>query len=155
MIAKRPIWIAAVVAGALVVGGVGLVQWRSASDVWADPSNRELVRAGQIAYRSQCAACHGAELEGEPNWRRRRPDGTLASPPHDATGHTWHHSDKILFDITKHGGQRNAPPGFVSRMPAFDGILTDREIHAVLAFIKTSWPNSVRDRQESINRRSR
>jgi len=155
MTIKRPIWIAAAVAGALVVAGVGLLQWPSASAVWADPSDRELVRAGQAVYRSQCAACHGAELEGEPNWRRRRPDGTLPAPPHDATGHTWHHSDEILFDITKQGGQRAAPPGFTSRMPAYDGSLTDREIHAVLAFIKSRWPDSVRDRQALINRRSR
>ncbi len=154
MMSKRTMW-TSVAAAALVAGVVGLYQWRSAAEVWADPSDGALVEAGEAAYRGQCAACHGANLEGEPRWRSRRADGTLAAPPHDASGHTWHHSDKILFDITKHGGQRNAPPGFVSRMPAFDGALTDREIHAVLAFIKSRWPAEVRERQASINRRSR
>ena len=101
------------------------------------------------------AVCHAANLEGEKNWRQRRANGTFPSPPHDATGHTWHHSDDILFGITKHGGQRSAPSGFVSGMPPFGGTLSDREIYSVLAFIKSRWPQDVRERQEQTNRRPR
>ncbi len=154
MISKGKIWIATA-AVALVATGAWYVLQQSASDVWADPSNRELVQAGATAYRSQCAACHGANLEGEKNWRQRRANGTFPSPPHDATGHTWHHSDDILFGITKHGGQRSAPSGFVSGMPPFGGTLSDREIYSVLAFIKSRWPQDVRERQEQTNRRPR
>lgn len=60
---------------------------------------------GSTVYVQQCAACHGANLEGQPNWRKRKPDGRLPAPPHDATGHTWEHSDEVLFRVTKEGFQ--------------------------------------------------
>jgi mono/diheme cytochrome c family protein len=36
-------------------------------------------------------------------------------------------------------------------MPAFKGVLTDREIWAVLAYIKSLRPAEIRARQEGIN----
>jgi mono/diheme cytochrome c family protein len=36
-------------------------------------------------------------------------------------------------------------------MPAFEGVLTDAEIWAVLAFIKSRWPEEIRKRQERLN----
>ena len=152
---KRPIIIAAATIAALVLGGIWYDRARSENDLWADPSDQELVQLGGAAYRSQCASCHGADLEGEANWRQRRPDGSLPAPPHDESGHTWHHSDEILFGITKHGGQRNAPPRFVSRMPGFGETMSERQIHAVLAYIKSRWPETIRERQELINSRIR
>jgi len=38
-------------------------------------------------------------------------------------------------------------------MPGFGDKLSDQEIWAVLAFIKSTWPAEIRARQESINRR--
>jgi mono/diheme cytochrome c family protein len=52
----------------------------------------------------------------------------VTAPPHDATGHTWHHDDAYLVETTKHGGQATAPRGFVSGMPAFGDKLTDDEV---------------------------
>ena len=121
----------------------------------ADASNVELVALGEGLYRSECAACHGARLDGQANWRSRLPDGSLPAPPHDETGHTWHHPDALLFDVTKFGGAKNAPPGFVSRMPAFGEKLKDREIWAVLSYIKSAWPDHVRQRQAMIDERVR
>lgn len=103
---------------------------------------------GESLYAEHCAACHGADLEGEPDWRTRRPDGTLPAPPHDATGHTWHHSDALLFAMTKHGIEPFAPEGYQSTMPAFAAILSDAEIVAVLAYIKSRWPEEIRRAQE-------
>lgn len=54
----------------------------------ADVSNPPLVALGEVLYQQQCAACHGPDLEGQPNWRLRNDDGTLPAPPHDITGHT-------------------------------------------------------------------
>lgn len=119
--------------------------------VYADASDPELVRRGERIYAAECAACHGARLEGQPNWRERLPDGTLPAPPHDAEGHTWHHPDQVLFDYTRDGGQAMAPPGFRSAMPAFGQTLEERDILAALAYIKSRWPAEVRDRQERIN----
>lgn len=106
---------------------------------------------GAALYAEQCAACHGRDLEGEPDWRRRRADGTLPAPPHAATGHTWHHADADLFAMTRHGIEPFAPQGYRSNMPAFEGLLTDAEIRAVLAYIKSRWPEETRRLQERLN----
>lgn len=84
----------------------------------------------------------------------RDAEGFLPAPPHDETGHTWHHPDKLLFDITKLGVAVAARlEGYQTRMPAFEGVLTDEEIVAVLSFIKAQWPERVRERYDEMNRR--
>jgi S-disulfanyl-L-cysteine oxidoreductase SoxD len=119
------------------------------------PGDAELVLVGEALYRDHCAACHGAELEGEtPDWQTRDADGYLPGPPHDETGHTWHHPDRLLFDITKYGVEQAANlPDYPSRMPAFEGVLEDEEIVAILSFIKSRWPDHIRQYQDDINRR--
>jgi len=99
--------------------------------------------AGARLYAQHCGACHGMTLEGQPNWKRRLPSGRMPAPPHDESGHTWHHPDEVLFAITKYGLlPPYAPPGYASDMPAFAGTLTDREIRDVLAFIASHWKSS-------------
>ena len=80
----------------------------------------------------------------------RLPSGRLPAPPHDPSGHTWHHPDQVLFDIVKNGlvPGRTAPPGYQSDMPAYGAILSDQDIRDVLAYIKSTWPQSVRAVQE-------
>jgi len=113
-------------------------------DPRADPRDSAKVALGQKVYAEHCAACHGAKLEGQPEWQRRLPTGRLPAPPHDETGHTWHHADHVLFGITKNGlVAPYAPRGYESDMPAFGGKLPDDEIWAVLAFIKSRWPSEV------------
>lgn len=119
----------------------------------ATPSTQTLA-LGRRVYDAQCSACHGAKLEGQPHWRTRRADGKLPAPPHDATGHTWHHADQVLFEITKYGVQRFAGPHYASDMPAFEGRLSDEEIRAVVAFIKSTWPEQIRNDQAQINARA-
>jgi mono/diheme cytochrome c family protein len=80
------------------------------------------------------------KLEGQPNWRQRLPNGRLPAPPHDESGHTWHHPPQVLFGITKFGlVPPFAPAGYQSDMPAFAGTLSDDEIRSVLAFIESHW----------------
>jgi mono/diheme cytochrome c family protein len=119
----------------------------------ADADDPRLVALGKSTYRDRCASCHGANLEGQANWKEHLPNGRLPAPPHDATGHTWHHSDRQLFDLTKNGAAGTLP-GYESDMPAFGDVLTDREIWAVLAYIKSTWPPETRARQESVNQQS-
>jgi mono/diheme cytochrome c family protein len=123
-------------------------------DPRADPRDKAKVAAGAKVYAQHCAACHGANLEGQPNWRTRLPNGRLPAPPHDESGHTWHHPDGVLFGITKHGlvPGRYAPPGYQSDMPAFEGKLTDDEIWTVLAYIKSRWmsPDILSARAEMV-----
>jgi mono/diheme cytochrome c family protein len=98
------------------------------------------ITRGRELYSVSCAACHGAKLEGEPDWRKRLHNGRFPAPPHDESGHTWHHTDEVLFAITKNGlVPPNAPADYESDMPAFAGKLTDEEIWAVLAYIKSHW----------------
>jgi mono/diheme cytochrome c family protein len=136
----------AVAAGYLIVGGAN-------APTGANPDDPRQVARGKTVYAAECASCHGARLEGQPNWRGRNPDGTLPAPPHDATGHTWHHPDAVLFAITKQGGQASAPAGFRSAMPAFGEKLDDSDIWAVLAYIKSLWPREIRERQAFLNDR--
>lgn len=107
----------------------------------ANPADAAQVAAGAKLYALHCAACHGARLEGQPNWRQRLANGRLPAPPHDESGHTWHHTDDVLFGITKHGlvPGKYARPGYESDMPAFGRTLPDDDIWAVLAYIKGHW----------------
>jgi mono/diheme cytochrome c family protein len=100
----------------------------------------ETIKLGARLYAEHCAVCHGTKLEGQPNWRQRLPNGKLPAPPHDESGHTWHHTDNVLFEITKHGlVPPYAPKDYKSDMPAFADKLSDREIRAVLEYIKSHW----------------
>jgi len=89
------------------------------------PDDPQVLRVGARIYAQQCAACHGARSEGQPSWRVRGPDGLLPAPPHDASGHTWHHPDEQLFAITKHGlAQLINQPDYRTAMPIYDGVLS-------------------------------
>jgi len=110
---------------------------------------------GKQLYDANCAACHGIDLEGEPDWQRRRADGTLPAPPHDATGHTWHHADDLLFAITKQGTAALAPAGYKTNMMGFGDHLSDDQIRAVLDYIKSRWPEKIRAAQADITKHSR
>jgi len=147
-------------AAGATVAAAGLAWWL-ASPPAADarialrPDDRETVARGGEIYGRECASCHGGTLEGQSGWRGRRPDGRLPAPPHDETGHTWHHPDAQLFALTKVGPAALIGGGYASDMPAFEGVLSDPDIIAVLSFIKSTWPRPIRDRHDEINRRAR
>ena len=101
------------------------------------------VANGQAIYQQQCAACHGADLSGQANWQKRNAQGYLPAPPHNQTGHTWHHADLQLFTMVKGGVQAIVGTDYRTNMMAFDTILTDEEIWAVLAYIKSTWPQEI------------
>jgi mono/diheme cytochrome c family protein len=141
--------------GGLALAGMAtaLLTSFSASDLPpSDPTDRTLVAQGRGLYTTNCAQCHGARLEGEdPDWKRRKETGVLYAPPHDVSGHTWHHPDSLLIAIMRDGGQAQAPADFVSGMPAFGETLRDADLGAILAFIKSTWPKEVRARQAAIS----
>lgn len=120
----------------------------------ADADDPSQIARGRIVYNEYCATCHGINLEGHPDWQTRQANGRLPAPPHDESGHTWHHPDDHLFEVTKHGLKNIALPDYESDMPSYEGVLTDRQIWDVLAYIKSTWPKDIRDRQDKLNRRS-
>ena len=141
--------LAALCAGAILVAGC---ERGAPPAVRLDTSDAAVLATGQGVYAKHCAACHGANLEGQPNWRMRDGTGKLPAPPHDATGHTWHHPDQVLFDITKYGVAKAANlKDYQSAMPVYEGVLSDAEIVAVLSWIKSKWPPGTRDKQEQVN----
>ena len=131
---------AVTITGGLGSGPVGVAEARVAD-----------LETGATLYAQNCASCHGADLEGEPDWQSAGPDGVFPAPPHDETGHTWHHGDGLLFEITKLGGagalEARGITGTPSGMPAFEGILTDDEIRDVLAYIRSTWPERIQEMQ--------
>lgn len=151
-------WIVAI-AGVAVLGAGALIysMGRAAGLAFIDPSEQQRVIRGKTIYANSCASCHGASLQGQPNWRQRMLNGRLPAPPHDKTGHTWHHPDAMLFDMVKNGlvPGKTAPPGYQSDMPAYREILTDEEIISVLAYIKSSWPPKVLAVQKEVTLQQR
>lgn len=120
------------------------------------PGDAAVVAEGRSVYRTHCAACHGLRLQGQPNWQQRDAAGRLPAPPHDAQGHTWHHPDEQLFRITKHGMARaTGIRDYDSAMPAYEGVLTDAQIVAVLSYIKSEWPADIRQRHDANNKAAR
>ena len=117
----------------------------------ADPA---IVAQGASVYETNCASCHGADLEGQANWRSMDEDGRLPAPPHDETGHTWHHDGDTLFRLTKYGvGALINDPDYASNMPIYEGVLSDEEIIAVLSYIKSTWPEDIRARHNEMENR--
>lgn len=137
------------VIGGVIVAGM-LTQSATAQGFlpWDDPA---AVARGADVYAAECASCHGAALEGAADWRSPGPDGLLPAPPHDASGHTWHHADSVLFQITKYGTAAVVGGGYQSAMMGFGDILSDDDILAVLAYIKSTWPPRVRAMHDRVN----
>ena len=122
----------------------GLIALAAILASWAQAVAAEEGMDGAALYQQHCASCHGTELQGQPDWHSPGPDGRLPAPPHDATGHTWHHGDEILFRITRDGTAAVVGGGYASDMPGFGDSLRDAEIRAILDYIKSTWPERER-----------
>jgi mono/diheme cytochrome c family protein len=150
---KNKIILGLSVAVVLTITTVFAVQWSEKAEAQSllKPKNDAFVIPGSKIYAEQCAVCHGKNLEGQPNWRRRSADGLLPAPPHDKSGHTWHHPDKILFALTKFGPAVVAGQNYKTTMPAFGGTLSDKDIISVLSYIKSKWPPAISARHDRMN----
>jgi len=94
---------------------------------------------GKGTYQANCAVCHGPNAEGASNWATPGPDGLYPPPPHDDSGHTWHHSDRALYEVIHAGMGDPLRPSSPLRMPAWGGKLSDVEIRAVIEYFKSLW----------------
>lgn len=110
----------------------------------------EAVAHGERLYLQHCAVCHGRNLEGAPNWQTPNPDGSYPPPPHDASGHTWHHPDRVLLEIVRDGS-----PWPQSRMPAFGHVLSDDDMLAIIEFFRAHWGPEEREFQRRVTEQDR
>lgn len=150
-------WAGGLCAAFAATGWLVLAQTAEVADgltFLGEPVTPEQIDLGRELYGTNCASCHGADLQGQPDWQRRLDTGRMPAPPHDETGHSWHHSDQSLFTITKLGVGAIVP-GYESDMPAFQGKLSDADIAAVLAFIKSTWPERQRRFQAEVTANDR
>ncbi|SDX56639.1 Cytochrome C oxidase, cbb3-type, subunit III [Celeribacter indicus] len=126
---------------------IGLMPVPAAAFLHASETDTD---SGRALYVKHCAACHGVDLEGQPDWRSPDANGFYPAPPHDKTGHTWHHDDAMLIDYITRGGQAvldDMGVTFTSGMPGFGSVLDQGEIEAILDYIKSTWPEHIRDTQ--------
>lgn len=108
---------------------------------WNDP---QIVSAGMPLYEQNCAACHGSLEVGSTPANATR---------HDATGHTWQHPDYALFQLIRDGvAVASCMPVDEKDMPRFASILSDEELVAVLSYIKSTWPQDIRDHHDKVNK---
>jgi len=127
--------------------------------IWSDrptslslrPYDAKTVASGRQIYLQSCASCHGVDLKGQPNWTDRNSEGKLPAPPHDESGHTWHHGDNVLFDLTKFGTEKFIGGDYKSDMPVFKDVLSDEEIIAALSYIKSTWSEEMKKRHDLLN----
>lgn len=145
-------------AGVLSIAGVVAWNWFSPGQSglqntnWIAPTEGQSRLEGKRLYETYCASCHGVDLQGQLNWRQRLPNGRLPAPPHDVSGHTWHHPDAQLVEMIRYGfvGGVNAPVGYQSDMPAFQTLLNESQILLILGFIKTHWDERSLSAQKEI-----
>ncbi|GBD10570.1 hypothetical protein HRbin23_00214 [bacterium HR23] len=97
----------------------------------------QVVQRGQSLYQTYCITCHGG-IQGD----TRVP----YAPPHTSAGHTWHHPDGQLKEIILNGYT------YRGTMPAFRGILSEEDVEAILAYIKTWWGEQERAYQAEVSR---
>ncbi|MEE2759940.1 MAG: c-type cytochrome [Pseudomonadota bacterium] len=135
----------------LAAGAVGIMTVNGMFAAKSSADNAERVARGEFLYMEHCAACHGADLKGEPNWETQRADRTYPAPPQDHTGHTWQHSDAELFDYIRDGGKRFERRAFKSTMDGFGDVMTSAEIWAVIAYLKSCWPKEFLAKQARAN----
>src|SRR6266849_3405698 len=99
----------------------------------------ESVKSGRAIYGQYCASCHGANAQGAPGWQERNEHGELPAPPHNAEGHTWRHSDAMLYEMVSKGWRDPFNKTKRLTMPAFGEALSRQQIIAVITYLKTLW----------------
>lgn len=110
-----------------------------------EPAGEIRVEQGREIYQQHCQACHGPEGRGlTDKWRQRDGLGELPPPPHDPSGHTWRHSDAMLYQMISEGWRDPFSRSDRLTMPAFGEVIEPQEIEAVINYLKTLWTEEQR-----------
>ena len=120
------------------------------TEVAADRFNTAQVSLGSSLYTANCAFCHGDTLEGKPGWDRDYPTGGRPALPLNGEGAITRLSDQDLMDVAKYGGQPFSPADYKNDMPGFELQLSDGDIWAIVAFIKSRWSEAAIEQQRAV-----
>ena len=137
--------------------GIASLLFSAAGLVLADESaitnDVKPVVGGKELYRQYCAGCHGIQGGGQPNWERQNALGELPAPPHGPEGHTWKHSDAMLYRLISEGWRDPWNETERLTMPAFKDVLAPAEIRSVVSYLKMLWtPEQQRHQAEESQR---
>jgi len=92
------------------------------------------VATGKQLYSKYCQICHRQDGVGEtPISGYIRLPGYITAMPLNETSHAWHHGDKQLVKMILEGSRRT------TRMPAWKGVLSEKQTRNVIAYIKSLW----------------
>jgi mono/diheme cytochrome c family protein len=69
------------------------------------------------------------------------PEGIMIAPALNGRGHAWHHSTEGLFNDIKRRSDKNN-----STMPAYEKVLSDEEIHHIIDYFQSLWPEKLKQR---------
>lgn len=138
----------AVLVAAILAGCTAIRPERRESPPAQQTPSNPITRGAEL-YNANCLGCHGGAIGG---------DMMDIPPPHNANGHTWHHPDCQLIDVVLNGSggmgemmrRMMGVPENAPRMPAFRGKLTEEDVEAILAYIKTWWTEEQRVWQTQI-----
>ena len=130
---KGLVFLAVLLAAALVFSACGGGHTRPET-----AATKAYIKGGATLYEANCVKCHGGRTGGK---LKDMP------PRHNANGHTWHHADQQLKDMTLNGITFSLEE---QRMPAFKGKLSEEDVRAILAYIKTWWTEDQRDEQRKV-----
>ncbi|MDA1309623.1 MAG: c-type cytochrome [Proteobacteria bacterium] len=120
------------------------------NDVAADRNNEAQVALGGSLYRANCAFCHGDALEGKTGWNKDYPVGGRPALPLNGDGAISRLSDQDIFEVVKFGGQPFSPSGYKNDMPGFEMQLSDADMWAIVAHMKSIWPEAVIESQSAM-----
>ena len=113
-----------------------------------NPNNPDQVKSGHSVFQENCVACHGVNLRGPENPK----DFEGLKPPRlDSNGHASHHGDQFFFNRIKQGSRKDDGKLNEDGMPPFNEALSDQDIWAVIAYIKSTWSKEVRMKQNQKN----
>ena len=96
----------------------------------------ESLTRGAGLFQEHCAACHGPDAQGHPDWQD---PNVVSAPPLNGTGNEWKRAKRDFFFIIQNGATR----GGKSVMPGWKGRLSDAEIEDVITWFQALWPTEV------------
>lgn len=132
-------WVGLGVIAACVAVGVYLSVNRPVEQTLASEENRKQVELGEKTYQRVCISCHGMKLSGKPTWAPGVTSKKQAGIPLNADGLTWHLSDNHLYATIATGLRVEGKDKRQVHDAGFAGVLSEREIWALIAYFKTTW----------------